>query len=137
MHNDHRAVLIAGYASGSETGPSLTSIVINGIEFTANMSVSLATAGSYADVPPMDICLVLREKIAAHAVGLSTLREFEADCISLPGEASLLLIQANPKKYPIATDEDEETEVWIKSKQRYLHMQPSTTDSTLTIAIVK
>ena len=99
--------------------------------------MSFATPGSYDGMAPMETCLLLREQIAAYAAGLSTVPEFEVDCIALPGHASLLLIQANTKKYPISTDEDGETQSWIRSKRRYLHLQTTTSDSTQSVLIIK
>lgn len=137
MHDDHRAVLIADYASGSETGSSITSITINGIDFMATIPANFSTPGRYDGVAPLETCQLLRDQIAAYTTGLSTVPEFQAGCITLPGEACLLVVQANPKRYPVATEDEPESQAWIKAKRRHLYMQAESSDSTQSVSMAK
>jgi len=85
----------------------------------------------------MEVCLVLRDQISAFSIGMSTAPEFSAGCLSVSGDASLLLFEANSKRYPIPTDDDGETQLWVKSKRRYLYVEASTSDNSQTVRIAK
>jgi len=138
MHEDHRAILISGYARGATEDPSIISIVINGIDFVVNMMPSSGiTRHEFGS--PIGTCKALQEQIADFTLGVKAIPEFEAACIALAGDAALLLVQANAKKYlvPSAQVEDDEAVRWIRAKRRFVFVSVNTTDQSQKITVVK
>lgn len=138
MHKDHRAVLISGFATGSAEGPSVSSISLNGIEFVVN--TTLPADGSQHEIgSPMGTCEAMYDQISSFTVGVNAIPEFEAACIGLAGNAAILLLQANSKKYPVPSEENEENEAarWLKAKRRFVLVKVSATDHTQKLTVVK
>ncbi len=137
MHDDHRAIIISGYARGATEDPSIISIVINGIDFVVNaMLTSGITRHEFGS--PIATCKALQEQIADFTQGVKAIPEFEAACIALAGDAALLLVQANPKKYLVFSEEKEDDAArWIRAKRRFIFVSVNTTDPTQKITVVK
>lgn len=138
MQKDHKAVLISGYAMGSAEGSSTSSISLNGVEFTINTHFP-ADSSRHEIGSPWATCNGFREQIANFTAGVTAIPEFEAACIAVAGDAALLLVQANTRKYlvPSTEDEDDETSRWIKAKRRFIFISASTTDQSQKLKIVK
>lgn len=138
MQKDHRAVLISGFATGSPEGSSMSSIFLNGVEFTSN--TLLPNGNSRHELgSPFETCEGLREQIATFTLGANVIPEFEAECVALAGDAALLLIQANTEKYLVPSKEDENDEIarWLKLKRRFVFVTVNTNDETQKLKVVK
>lgn len=138
MHGDHKAVLIAGYARGTTESASIISIAINGIEFVVN-TIPSSGRSRHEIGSPMGACNALQEQISDFTLGIKSIPEFESACIALAGEAALLLVQANTKKYIIPSEQesDDEAERWIKAKRRFLFVSVNSTDPSQKVVVVK
>lgn len=138
MYKDHRAVLISGFATGSPDGSSISSISLNGVDFTLD-ALSPTETSRYEMGSPLGTCQRLREQISTFTLGANTIPEFEAACMALAGDAALLLVQANTEKYLVPSEEaeDDETARWIKMKRRLVFVSVSTTDQTQKLKIIK
>ncbi len=95
MHKDAKVVIITGRAIGRDGEPSDLSVTINGIDFSMTIHPSLSSYafGDGAGESALQTCDVLSEQIATYTQGARGIPEFDTQCVSLAGEAAILLIQ--------------------------------------------
>ena len=138
MHDDHRSILIFGHAIGRDGESGQLSVFLNRVEFTVTTPPAPFAANSAKEgLAPIESCEALSDQIGSYTVELYATPEFDADCIALPGGGAMLLMQANPGRYPApeGTEEDDPLDSWLKRKRRYLFVEAASSDDGQTIRV--
>ena len=136
-HKDFQGVMIKGQATGNSGEPSELSINVNGVVFPLTMFPDLSASTDSESGSPEHVCELFRDQINAYTKDPTPTAEFDADCMSVAGQGSLLLLQANPQKYPVPSADEPAFDKWLKARQRQLHVDVSSTDDSQKLYRVK